>query len=310
MSGIVLLLIYSFASEFTIAAGDSTSKISNSSKMGGNNAASVTPKAIEADTDSGSLSVGPVSKHSSHANEEELRALFMGENTELYTASRGETSRTDASSQTDQEESQKSAAVVATEKPSEAAVKPEAAVTVKTEAAAEEKHIAQAEEKPAAPAEEKSETRTVEKQAAQAQAETAEQPAAAPEAASAQADSGYEYELDLLARLITAEAQAEPYEAQVAVGAVVINRVQSGSWPNSIKEVIYQNINGYYQFTPVVNGWIDKPAESEAVKAAKAALSGADPTSGAEFYYDDTTTNEWILAKKVSIQIGHMIFAF
>ncbi len=117
-------------------------------------------------------------------------------------------------------------------------------------------------------------------------------------------------ELDLLSRLITAEAQAEPYEAKVAVGAVVLNRVESSSWPNTIKDVIYQNINGYYQFTPVVNGWIDKPAESGSIKAANAALSGVDPTTGAEFYYDDTTTNEWILAKPVSVKIGHMIFAF
>ena len=122
--------------------------------------------------------------------------------------------------------------------------------------------------------------------------------------------SSYEDDLDLLARLITAEAQGEPYDAQVAVGAVVMNRVKSSDWPNTIKEVIYQNINGYYQFTPVVNGWIDKPAEAESIKAAKAALSGADPTNGAQFYYDDKVTNTWILAKPVSAQFGHMIFAF
>lgn len=116
-------------------------------------------------------------------------------------------------------------------------------------------------------------------------------------------------DLDLLARLITAEAQGEPYEAQVAVGAVVLNRVQSSAWPDTITTVIYQKIDGYYQFTPVVNGWIDKPAQAEAVKAAKEALSGADPTNGAQFYYDDKCTNQWILAKPVSTQIGHMIFA-
>ncbi|HYE68201.1 MAG TPA: cell wall hydrolase [Anaerovoracaceae bacterium] len=117
-------------------------------------------------------------------------------------------------------------------------------------------------------------------------------------------------EVDLLARLITAEAQGEPYEAKVAVGAVVINRVQSGVWANTIEAVIYQRINGYYQFTPVQNGWINKPAESESIKAALAALSGADPTNGAQFYYDDKATNAWILAKPVSVQIGHMIYAF
>lgn len=123
-------------------------------------------------------------------------------------------------------------------------------------------------------------------------------------------NSPKDQELDLLARLITAEAQGEPYEAQVAVGAVVLNRVKSGVWPGSIEGVIYQNIGGYYQFTPVVNGWIDKPAKESSIKAAKAALRGEDPTNGAQFYYDDTTTNEWILSKIVSIKIGRMIFAF
>lgn len=117
-------------------------------------------------------------------------------------------------------------------------------------------------------------------------------------------------EVDLLARLITAEAQGEPYEAKVAVGAVVLNRVQSGVWANTIEEVIYQRIDGYYQFTPVQNGWINQPAQSESIKAAQAALSGADPTNGAQFYYDDKATNAWILAKPVSVKIGHMIYAF
>lgn len=116
--------------------------------------------------------------------------------------------------------------------------------------------------------------------------------------------------IDLLARLICAEAQGEPYEAKVAVGAVVINRVQSGAWAPTISDVIYQNINGYYQFTPVENGWINKPADSDSIKAAKAALRGDDPTNGAQFYYDDKATNTWILSKPVSVQIGHMFYAF
>lgn len=116
--------------------------------------------------------------------------------------------------------------------------------------------------------------------------------------------------VDLLARLICAEAQGEPFDAKVAVGAVVINRVESGDWAPTIADVIYQNINGYYQFTPVENGWINKPADSDSIKAAKAALSGNDPTNGAQFYYDDKATNTWILSKPISVQIGHMIYAF
>lgn len=117
-------------------------------------------------------------------------------------------------------------------------------------------------------------------------------------------------DLDLLSRLICAEAVGEPYDAKVAIGAVVMNRVESGLFADTIKGVIYQNINGYYQFTPVVNGWIDKPADADSIKAAKEALNGVDPTNGAIWYYDNTTTNQWIRSKPVAISIGNMIFAY
>lgn len=116
-------------------------------------------------------------------------------------------------------------------------------------------------------------------------------------------------EIDLLSRLIHAEAQGESYETKVAVGAVVVNRLESGLFPSTINGVIYQNINGYYQFTPVVNGWINKPANDEAVKAASEALDGTDPSKGALFYYDTGTTNQWILSKPVTVKIGNMVFA-
>ncbi|MEL7646658.1 MAG: LysM peptidoglycan-binding domain-containing protein [Sedimentibacter sp.] len=117
-------------------------------------------------------------------------------------------------------------------------------------------------------------------------------------------------DLDVLSRLIMAEAQGQPYEAQVAVGAVVMNRVESDLWPNTVKEVVYQNINGYYQFTPVLNGWINNPANEQAIQAAKEALNGADPTSGAMFYYDNSTTNQWILSKQVAFRSGVMVYAY
>ena len=180
--------------------------------------------------------------------------------------------------------------------------KPGAPSEVKPAASTESGSVASIEVEPVAPAK----TEPV----APATAEPATSAKSAPSAPTEAAPAVPTNELDLLARLITAEAQGEPYETKVAVGAVVMNRVESGSWPNTIKEVIYQNINGYYQFTPVVNGWINKPAESGSIEAAKAALSGADPTNGAQFYYDDTTTNPWILAKPVSVKIGHMTFAF
>ncbi|MDF2655876.1 MAG: cell wall hydrolase SleB [Bacillota bacterium] len=122
--------------------------------------------------------------------------------------------------------------------------------------------------------------------------------------------SGYTTaEVELLSRLIHAEAQGESYETKVAVGAVVVNRMESGLFPKTVNGVIYQNINGYYQFTPVVNGWIDKPANAEAVKAAGEALCGADPSKGALFYYDTGTTNQWILSKPITVKIGNMVFA-
>ncbi len=117
-------------------------------------------------------------------------------------------------------------------------------------------------------------------------------------------------DLDLLARLITAEAQGESYNAKVAVGAVVLNRVRSNSFANTINGVIYEVIDGYYQFTPVLNGWINKPANADSIKAAKEALNGVDPTNGALFYFDKTATNKWLLSRPVSIKIDSMIFTY
>lgn len=115
-------------------------------------------------------------------------------------------------------------------------------------------------------------------------------------------------EFDLLARLITAEATGQPYDAQVAVGSVVVNRVKSKSFPNSISSVIYQVINGYYQFTPVLNGYINNPASETAKKAAYDALGGADPSFGALFYFDDSATNTWLWSKPIKARIGKMVY--
>ncbi|MDF2803578.1 MAG: hypothetical protein K0S61_3481 [Anaerocolumna sp.] len=117
-------------------------------------------------------------------------------------------------------------------------------------------------------------------------------------------------ELDLLARLITAEATGQPYKAMVSVGAVVVNRVQSKEWPDTVSKVINHVPAGYYQFTPVKNGYIKKPASQTAIKAAKAALNGTDPTNGAMFYFDDSTNNEFLLAKKVAAKFGKMVFVY
>lgn len=116
-------------------------------------------------------------------------------------------------------------------------------------------------------------------------------------------------EVDLLARLITAEAGGESYNAMVGVGGVVVNRVQSTEWPNSISSVINQVSGGYYQFTPVKNGWIKKPATEAAKKAAMAAIDGSDTSKGAMFYFDESSTNKWLWSKPITAQIDHMVFA-
>lgn len=115
---------------------------------------------------------------------------------------------------------------------------------------------------------------------------------------------------DLLSRLIMAEAGGEPYDAQVAVGAVVLNRVQDSRFPSTISGVIYQKTDGYYQFTPVENGWINKPASDSAKKAANEALNGVDPTNGALFYFDTSATNSWLWSQPIAARIGKMVFTY
>lgn len=117
-------------------------------------------------------------------------------------------------------------------------------------------------------------------------------------------------ELDLLARLIRAEAENQPYAAKVAVGAVVVNRVKSSVFPNTINEVINQRINGYYQFSPVLNGYINRPATQVDINAALEALGGNDPTNGALFYFDDSTTNTWLWSKQIALRVDRMVFSY
>ncbi|SHJ90540.1 LysM domain-containing protein [Hathewaya proteolytica DSM 3090] len=125
--------------------------------------------------------------------------------------------------------------------------------------------------------------------------------------------SGVSYtqsELDLLSRLIKAEAGGESYNTQLAVGAVVINRVKNAGFPNTIKDVIYEVSYGYYQFTPVLNGEINKPGNEQSLNAAKEALNGTDPTNGALYFFDNTVTNNWLLSKPRALVEKNMIFAY
>jgi N-acetylmuramoyl-L-alanine amidase len=114
----------------------------------------------------------------------------------------------------------------------------------------------------------------------------------------------------LLAKLITAEAEGEPYMGKVAVGAVVVNRVKSSLFPNSIKEVIYQvDSIGKYQFSPVLDGRINIAPSKEALDAADDALSGVDPTGGALYFFNPSKiSNQWLLNKPVILKISNHTF--
>ncbi|MBE6895679.1 MAG: spore cortex-lytic enzyme [Ruminococcaceae bacterium] len=110
----------------------------------------------------------------------------------------------------------------------------------------------------------------------------------------------------LLARIISAEARGEPYKGQVAVGAVVLNRVDHPSFPNTIAGVIYQN----GAFTALVDGQYDQPIADSAYKAARDALNGWDPTGGCIYYYNPSTaTNAWIRTLPIYTQIGKHVFS-
>ncbi len=110
----------------------------------------------------------------------------------------------------------------------------------------------------------------------------------------------------LLARLIHSEARGESYTGQVAVGAVVLNRVKSSSFPNTISGVIYQA----NAFTAVSDGQINLQPSATAIRAAKDAMNGWDPTYGCLYYYNPAiATSKWILSRKVVVTIGNHVFA-
>ena len=126
---------------------------------------------------------------------------------------------------------------------------------------------------------------------------------------SASSSSGSSYsnnDVNLLARLIYGEARGESYVGQVAVGAVVLNRVKSASFPNTISGVIYQS----NAFTAVLDGQINLAPDSTSIRAAKDAMNGWDPSYGSLYYYNPVkTTSKWILSRRTVITIGNHVFA-
>lgn len=123
-----------------------------------------------------------------------------------------------------------------------------------------------------------------------------------PSSSSGSASDGNVY---LLARLISAEARGEPYVGQVAVGAVVLNRIDHPSFPNSLSGVIYQK----GAFSCLDDGQFDQPISDSAYRAAREALNGADPTGGAIYYFNPATaTSKWIWSRPQMLTIGSHIF--
>jgi N-acetylmuramoyl-L-alanine amidase len=107
--------------------------------------------------------------------------------------------------------------------------------------------------------------------------------------------------VDLLARLISAEARGEPYVGQVAVGAVVLNRMEHPSFPNTMSGVIYQT----GAFTCITDGQWDQPVADSAYSAARDALNGWDPSGGAIYYFNPATaTSKWIWSRPLIVTIG------
>ena len=110
-------------------------------------------------------------------------------------------------------------------------------------------------------------------------------------------------DIQLLARTINGEARGESYEGQVAVGAVILNRVKHSSFPNTIAGVIYEP----GAFTAVADGQINHPIaeDSTVFKAARDAMNGWDPTNGCVYYFNpNTATNKWIWSKTIVKTIG------
>lgn len=116
---------------------------------------------------------------------------------------------------------------------------------------------------------------------------------------------------DLLARLVRAEAEGEPYAGKVAVATVVLNRVDSSLFPNSVRGVITEvTSTGHYAFSPVQNGRISRPADSDSIRAVNEAIAFRGQGSGSLYFYNPrTSTNQWITTRPVTVRIGNHVFA-
>ncbi|KZE51488.1 cell wall hydrolase [Brevibacillus parabrevis] len=113
-------------------------------------------------------------------------------------------------------------------------------------------------------------------------------------------------DMELLARLVYAEGRGEPYEGQVAIAAVVLNRVASSQFPNTVREVIFAP----NAFSPVQNGKLSSRTNESVRKAVADAVNGKDPTNGSLYFFNpDTATSKWIWSRPQTVVIGNHRFA-
>ncbi len=116
-------------------------------------------------------------------------------------------------------------------------------------------------------------------------------------------------DLELLARLVSAESAGEPFQGQVAVAATILNRLEDPRYPKTIPGIIYQVDSGKYQYSPVLDGRINQPASPSSFQAVEQAVQGADPSNGANGFYNPAkTTNQWVRSQPVTATIGEHVF--
>ncbi|NMB39172.1 MAG: hypothetical protein GX994_06320 [Firmicutes bacterium] len=119
-------------------------------------------------------------------------------------------------------------------------------------------------------------------------------------------------EIDILAKITRAEAEGEAKTGKIAVAATILNRVHSNNYPATIKAVVYQCINGKYQYSPVRDGRINLSPRTEDYQAAYQALAGSDPSLGATGFFNAAKTkDQWVRAHPVTVRIGqHTFFSY
>lgn len=116
-------------------------------------------------------------------------------------------------------------------------------------------------------------------------------------------------QLQELAQLVMAEAEGEPYKGKVAVAASVLNRVYDSRYPDTLHEVIFQVVDGHYQYSPVLDGRIYNTPTQDCWNAVHDALAGWDPSLGATGFYNPAkTSNQWVRQQPVTVRIGNHVF--